>query len=210
MQNEFFLLYSSFSTRSFQNDLAKYTKTQLNQFLDRDIVINEGAMWSIFGGIDSRLPWRWTSRNLWHPAKHYCDVIMGAMASQITSLTINHSIVHSVADQRKHQSSASLAFACGIHRWPVNASHKWPVTRKMFQFDDVIMVWIIDTRDTIVFHFQLNQSFPYMERWCLHNLSIIQFQILQRGKTSRCFHVDWWKTRMLYVNSLKERIIISI
>ena len=42
-------------------------------------------------------------------------------------------------DQRKHQSSASLAFVRGIHRRPVNSPHKWPVTRKMFPFDDVIM-----------------------------------------------------------------------
>ena len=43
------------------------------------------------------------------------------------------------ADQRKHQSSASLAFVRGIHRRPVNSPHKGPVTRKMFPFDDVIM-----------------------------------------------------------------------
>ena len=60
---------------------------------------------------------------------HYDDVTMSAMASQITSLTIV-SIVYSGADQRKHQSSASLAFVRGIHRWPVNSPHKWPVTRK--------------------------------------------------------------------------------
>ena len=70
---------------------------------------------------------------------HYCDVIMGAMASQITSLIIVYSTVYSGADQRKHQSSASLAFVQGIHRWPVNPPYKWPVTRKMFPFDDVIM-----------------------------------------------------------------------
>ena len=63
---------------------------------------------------------------------HYNDVIMGAMASQLTS-------VYSGADQRKYQSSASLTFVRGIHRSPVNSSHKWPVTRKMFPFDDVIM-----------------------------------------------------------------------
>ena len=40
----------------------------------------------------------------------------------------------------EHQSSASLAFVRGIHRWPVNSPHKGPVTRKMFPFDDVIMV----------------------------------------------------------------------
>ena len=43
------------------------------------------------------------------------------------------------ADQRKHQSSTSLAFARGIHRWPVNSPHEGPVTWKMFPFDDVIM-----------------------------------------------------------------------
>ena len=71
---------------------------------------------------------------------HYCDVIIGAMASLITSLTSFYSTVHSGADQRKHQSSASLAFVRGIHRRPVNSPHKWPVTRKIFPFDDVIMV----------------------------------------------------------------------
>ena len=71
--------------------------------------------------------------------KHYTDVIMGAIASQITSLTIVYSIVYSDVDQRKHQSSASLAFVWGIHRGPVTSPHKWPVARKMFPFDDVIM-----------------------------------------------------------------------
>ena len=70
---------------------------------------------------------------------HYDDVIMGTMASQITSLTIVYSTVNSGADQSKHQSSASLAFVWGIHRGPVNSPHKWPVTRKMFPFDGVIM-----------------------------------------------------------------------
>ena len=64
---------------------------------------------------------------------------MGAAASQITSLTIVYSTFYSDADQRKHQSSASLAFVREIHRGPVNSQHKWPVTRKMFLFDDVIM-----------------------------------------------------------------------
>ena len=64
---------------------------------------------------------------------------MDAIESQITSFTIVYSTVYSDADQRKHQSSASLAFVWGIHRWPVNSPHKWPVTRKMFPFDDVIM-----------------------------------------------------------------------
>ena len=63
---------------------------------------------------------------------------MGVMASQITSLTIVYSTVTGV-DQRKHKSSASLTFVWGIYRRPVNSPRKWPVTRKMFLFDDVIM-----------------------------------------------------------------------
>ena len=70
---------------------------------------------------------------------HYGDDIMGTIAYHITSLTIVYSTFYSGADQRKHQSSASLAFVRGIHRGPVNSPHKWPVTRKMFPFDDVIM-----------------------------------------------------------------------
>ena len=69
---------------------------------------------------------------------HYGDVRMGAIASQITGLAIFYSAFYSGADQRKHQSSASLAFVQGIHRGPVNSPLKGPVTRKMFPFDDVI------------------------------------------------------------------------
>ena len=61
------------------------------------------------------------------------------MASQIISLTIVYSTVYSGADQRKYQSSVSLAFVWGIHWWPVNSPHKGPVTRKTFPVDDVIM-----------------------------------------------------------------------
>ena len=81
---------------------------------------------------------------------------MDEIASQITSLTIVYSIVYSDADQRKNKSSASLAFVRGIHRGPVNSPHKWPVTRKMFPFDDVIMIdvtmeeWMSEDVDTSV------------------------------------------------------------
>ena len=75
---------------------------------------------------------------------YYNDVIMSEMGSQITSISTVCSTIYSGADQRKHQSSASLAFVGGIHRWPVNSSHKRPVTRKMLSFDDVIMRWVQD------------------------------------------------------------------
>ena len=87
---------------------------------------------------DIMISWRiwskfYVSEAIWYfiCTSHYTDVIMGTIASQITSPTIVNTIVYSDADQRKHQSSASLA--------PVNSPHKWPVTRKMFPFDDVII-----------------------------------------------------------------------
>ena len=70
--------------------------------------------------------------------KHCSDVIISVMSSQITSVSIVCSTVCSSADQRRHQSSTSLAFVRALHWWPVNSHHKGPVTLKMFPFDDVI------------------------------------------------------------------------
>ena len=56
-------------------------------------------------------------------ASHQSDVIMSAVASQITRVLTDYSTVCSGADQRKHQSSPLLAFLRGIHRWPVNSPH---------------------------------------------------------------------------------------
>ena len=101
---------------------------------------NNLAYWRICAslGLDGLIPDAMTL--ICRYCNHYGDVIKGALASQITSLAVVYSTVYSDADQRRHQSSASLAFVWGIHRGPVNSSHKWPVTRKMFPFDDVIMI----------------------------------------------------------------------
>ena len=72
--------------------------------------------------------------------KHHNDIMISAMASQITGVLIVCSSVGSGADQRIHQSSASLAFVWGIHRWPVNSPLEGPMTWKMFPFDDAIVV----------------------------------------------------------------------
>ena len=97
----------------------------------------------------------WTSTRVTGDLRHHTaitmnGVIMGTIASQITSLTIVYSTVYLDADQRKHQSSTSLAFVRGIHREPVNSPHKWPVTRKMLPFDDVIMAQVGLTLDLLL------------------------------------------------------------
>ena len=78
---------------------------------------------------------------------HYSDVIMTTIASRITNLTIVYSIVYSDADQRKHQRSTSLAFVWGIHRWPVNSTHKRPVTQIFFLSiwwrHHVLVLWFV-------------------------------------------------------------------
>ena len=72
------------------------------------------------------------------------DTIMSPMASQITAVSIVCQAVCSGADQRKHQSYASLTFVMGFHLWPVNSPHKGPETRKMYPSYDAIMIAKID------------------------------------------------------------------
>ena len=66
---------------------------------------------------------------------------MGAMASQITSLANVDSSVYSATDEKTSKLRVT-GLCVGIHRWPVNSPHKWPVMRKIFPFDDVIMLFM--------------------------------------------------------------------
>ena len=70
---------------------------------------------------------------------HYSDLIMSAMASQITGIATVCSTVCSGADQRKHQSSASLAFVRGNPPVTSGFPHIGPVTWKMLPSDDIIL-----------------------------------------------------------------------
>ena len=113
---------------------------------------------------------------------HYSDVIIGAMASQITSFTIVYAIVYSGAD-KKNQSSASLAFVRGIHRWPVNSLHKGPVTRKIFPFDDnIIMSWWYNHNKTeqnkILQNRRRIQKHTYLKYFLLSIFSILLYDSL--------------------------------
>ena len=85
---------------------------------------------------------------------HYNDVIMSKMASQITSLTIVYSTVYSGADQRKHQSSASLAFVRGIYRWPVAQlpSQFFPAHVPVFHKRQKTLQWRHNGRDSVSNH----------------------------------------------------------
>ena len=81
------------------------------------------------------------SDRMWQWAENSVTILMTSYwrGWRPKSPAIIYSTVCSGAKQRKHQSSASMVFVRGIHRWPVNSPQKGPVTRKMFPFDDVIM-----------------------------------------------------------------------
>ena len=117
---------------------------------------------------------------------HYNDIIVRVIASQITSLMIVYSTLSSDAGQRKHQRSAPLAFVRGIHRGPVNFLHKWPVTRKMFPFVDVIM-------------------YPESFEWVFLQYKL---QLLYSKVVSTIFTLSWqgwcpqqWKVTMLMISN---------
>ena len=129
---------------------------------------------------------------------HHCDVIMSAMACQITSLTVVYSTVYSGADKRKPQSSASLAFVRGNNRWPANSPHKGSVTRKIFPFYDVIMLWNTVHR---LWHRNHNKYIKYISNSIPRKL---KWSML--GRTNKILSFGFcWNTRsyLPYSSSLK-------
>ena len=101
--------------------------------------------------------------------KHYSDVIMGAIASQITSPTIVYSTVYSDADQRKHQSSASLTFVWGINRdrWIPRPNGQW--RGKCFH----LMTSSWNQWAVVVYEIRPKVSFAYNLLHTCHNLEIL-------------------------------------
>ena len=74
---------------------------------------------------------------------------------------------------RKISNLASLAFVRGIHRRPVNSPHKWPVTRKIFPFDDVFMVKTTMWHQIQQRHHRLTSVTSSHWVWCCINRCVI-------------------------------------
>ena len=104
--------------------------------------------------------------------------MLNAMASQITDVSIVYSAVCSDADQRKHQSSASIAFVGRIQRWPLNSLHKGPVTPKMFPFDDVILILHYTDNEIKVYWKQNLQPQSFSGKFSLFK-SLPRFKMIQ-------------------------------
>ena len=122
---------------------------------------------------------------------------MGAMAAQITSLTT----VYIRAQVKVNiKAFASLAFVWGIHRGPVNSPHKWPVTRKMFPFDDVMMqmsriLYIIAHKICLLFY----MVFPLQrKRRNLNNIFVVgTFHFENFWRITYHFpNFTWWRHQM--------------
>ena len=137
--------------------------------------------------------------------RHYSDVILGAMAFQITSLTIVYSTVYSGVDQRKHQSSASLAFVRGIRRWPMNSPHKRPGTRKIFPFGDVIMYYgsVYSTHSVWLSEKKTYRHIGVAKNCSKNILMLMQVSWLRRTEWT------WWSWYMFTQTSVHERVCRS-
>ena len=134
---------------------------------------------------------------------------MGTIPFQITSLAIVYSAVYSDADQRQYQSSESLAFVRGIHRRPVNSPHKWPVTREVFPFDDVIMQWTLKQLRSTAISIVSSPNGPILLT------SGVRARISKYIPADRCNHLSmlhalyWlhiWKNRYLII---QETLIVK-
>ena len=89
--------------------------------------------------LDDHSWWRYASSVNEHVRFHYCDVKMNTTASEITNLAI----VYLTVNSGTFNSIQFKNILFGINtRRPVNSPHKGPVTRKMFPFDDVIMLYL--------------------------------------------------------------------
>ena len=121
------------------------------------------------------------------------------MASQVTRITIVYSIICSGVDKKKHQSSTSLAFVRGVHRWPVISAHRGSVTRKMFPYHDVIMM-AADAGHTM-FNIKM-PSYQYRKSHC-GDKTILRPSYLHNGisYTGKTTYLYWIRAQGISSNS---------
>ena len=170
----------------YQSKLAIYVQRSLHNgstnYIARVRCCISGSEFISILSISSRIHWHRGNHKI-----HYNDVIMSVMASQITSASIIYSTVCSRADQRKHQSSASLAFVRGIHRWPVNSPHKGPVR-------------IIDPQGLPENCIKLSWLYSWMKQKCLRRWSEKGFLYIDSYHSVK--HIwNWMRTILLPVAS---------
>ena len=119
---------------------------------------------------------------------HYNDVMMSVM----TGVRIVYSTPCSGVNQRKPQSSASLTCVKGIHQWLGNSPREGPVTRKMFPFDDVVILvsslmlfWTSCWTYTVVERFQTP--------WRSYDVIVPVRRTSELGLTASAPLLLWWE-----------------
>ena len=124
---------------------------------------------------------------------------MSAIASQITSLTIVYSTVYSGADQRKHQSSASLAFVWGIHRDRWIPRTKGQLRGKCFH----LMTSSCGLCVSIDFFIAI--SFPWWlvssTETCVCLRLVVRFTVTTLQELLNMRHMQLWNTQIWFNNS---------
>ena len=119
---------SAYASKCYQNPQDYYSMLYFRRsickiphynFMTAKLFVRKQVLGGCYTGI-------WHSQDC-HGVSHYNDVIMSAMASQSPASRLFAQRFSQGADKRKHQSSASVAFVRGIHRWSVNSPHKWPI-----------------------------------------------------------------------------------
>ena len=107
------------------------------------------------------------------------------------------------ADQRKHQSPASLDFVRGIHRWPVNFPHTGSVTPKMFPFDQVVMCTL---RNKL--HWNFNRSSKiFIQENALANVVWEMASILSRSQCVKQHDGDYYTELSGFFNNLAVKLV---
>ena len=152
--------------------------------------------------------------------EHYRDVIMGAIVSQITSLTIFYSTIYSGADQRKKSKLRVTGLCAGNSPVAVNSPHKGPVTRKMFPFDDVVMTILIlhdyDTLQRDKSHYsRCHRSDVGRSKLCGHQPDALAAELTNRSRLYALIVIfiiiwtnNWKKTLMICRPSYYPSLLI--
>ena len=125
---------------------------------------------------------------------HYIDVIITTMGSQVTSLTVVYSTVYPDANQRKHQSSASLAYVWGIHRERWIPRTKGQLRGKCFHLMTLLCV------SKIPFNLTRANELMSLSRWSGKILLISKRVFVSLRKASRICYV-WLNCRTLFTQA---------
>ena len=110
------------------------------------------VIWDVYWGYFGYTSLQWRHNECNDVSNHHSMIVYSNVYS-----TIVYSTVYLDVHQRKHQSSALLAFVRGIHRWHVNSPYKRSVKWKMFSFDDVIILMMLSDH-TVLHIFVTNNS----------------------------------------------------